>query len=393
MSVPVFVCEIAFGYGPAAASPVWTDVSSYLRGFHIVRGKQYELNAYQAGTCDITLRNTDRRFDPTNTAGPYYPNVLPMVPVRISATFQSTTYRLFTGYVERYPQTRTGPTYAETVIQAVDGFELLSNASLPGATYPQELSGTRVSRVLDAAGWSSTARDIATGISNIPAYTFTDADGIVPLTHLQDVEAAELGNLFISNDGRVKYQDRHTSTGASQATFTDQPSVDTGAIGYTDIVASLDKDLIYNDWRGTRSGGVMQEALDSASITSYFQRIQTRTPLLVTDTDVLNQMTFLLSQYKDPALRISRITVTPGSNTTAWTQVLARELNEQITVNAHPPGGGATLTQASLIASIDLTLTTDAVAAQCVYGLLPASTVSYWQASISAVGSTTRAGY
>jgi hypothetical protein len=392
--LPVFICELALGYNPGDSAPVWTDVSAYLRSFHITRGRQYELNEMQAGTCDITLKNLDRRFDPTYASSPYYPNVRPMVPVRISATFASTTYRLFTGYVERFPQNRTGPTYAETVVQAVDGFELLTNAVLPGAVYPQELSGTRVTRVLDAAAWSASARSIAAGQSQIPAYTFADTDLVQPLQHLQDVTLSELGTFFISNDGRTTFLDRHSSLGTtSTATFTDQPAVDVTAIGYADIVTSYDKDLIINDWRGQRTGGVVQEALDSASIAKYFQRTQARTPLLTTDAEVLSQMQYLNSQYKEPALRVSEITVTPGNQSAAWTQVLLREIGDRITVREHPPGGGAALVQDSFIQRVDFGVDTHAVRAKVVWGLLPAATAGFWQADVSQVGTDTRAGY
>ena len=378
-TVPAFVCELALGYNPGDAAPVYTDVSAYLRSFHIVRGRQYELNQMQAGTCDIVLKNLDRAFDPTYSSSPYYPNLRPMVPVRISAVFQSVTYRLFTGYVERFPQNRTGPTYAETQIQAVDGFELLTNSVLPGTTYPLELSGARVTRVLDAVSWSSSARAIAAGQSDVIAYTFTDVDFVDPLSHLQDVTTSELGNLFMARDGTATFLDRFTSvTTTSSGIFTDQPLVDTGDIGYSDLQKSFDKDLIFNDWRGTRSGGsVVQEALDSISITKYAQRAQSRTPLLPADSDVANQMQALLNAYKEPSMRVSQITVTPGNSTAAWLQVLQRELLDKLTVREHPPGGGAAFVQDSLIQQIDFTVDKDPASTKVVYSLLQANPTSY----------------
>lgn len=392
--IPSFVCEIALGFNPGDPSPVYTDVSAYLRSFHITRGRQYELNQMQAGTCDITLKNLDRRFDPTYASSPYYPNLRAMVPIRISAVFQATTYRLFTGYVERFPQNRTGPTYAETQVQAVDGFELLTNAVLPGATYPQELSGSRVARVLNAVNWSSSARSIAAGQSQVIAYTFGDIDFVSPLTHLQGVTQTDLGLFFISNDGRAKFLDRRSLGTVSNGTFTDQPTVDTTAIGYSGIEKSLDKDLIYNDWRGTRSGGtVFQQAIDSASQAQYFTRTQARTPLLATDAETLSQMQYLLSVYKQPVLRVNQITVTPGNGPSAWLQVLGNDLAARITVREHPPGGGPPLIQDSYIQQIDFAVGTDAASAKVIYSLLPAAVGTFWQASVSSVGTDTRAGY
>lgn len=300
---------------------------------------------------------------------------------------------LFTGYVERFPQNRTGPSYAETQIQAVDGFELLSNATLAGATYPSEVTGSRIGRVLDAVSWSSSARSIATGQSTIASYTFASTDMVVPLSHIQDVELSELGTFFITNDGRAKFQDRRSLGSTNSATFTDQPSVDTTAIGYADIVVSYDKDYIYNSWSGTRTGGTTQTVINSASITQYFLRSQSRTPLLTTDGDVQTQMQYLTATYAQPYLRVESITVTPGNNTNAWLQLLARDLTDRISVLEHPPGGGTTLVQDSYIQQIDLTVPTDPADTKLVYSLLPAGTNNFWQASVSKVGTDTRAGY
>ncbi len=52
----------------------FVDVSSYLKAFKITRGSsrvEGPIIRYEAGTCELTLDNSDRRFDPTNLAGPY----------------------------------------------------------------------------------------------------------------------------------------------------------------------------------------------------------------------------------------------------------------------------------------------------------------------------------
>ena len=52
----------------------WTDISSYLQRVEIRRGStrvESPIVRYEAGTCVLTLDNSDRRFDPTNLTGPY----------------------------------------------------------------------------------------------------------------------------------------------------------------------------------------------------------------------------------------------------------------------------------------------------------------------------------
>lgn len=382
MAFPSFKCEIAFGNKPGDAAPTWTDVSTDLRGFSITRGRQYELNQIDPGSARVTLKNLTRKYDPEYTSSSYYPNVAPVVPIRVSAVLSATTYRLFTGYVARWPQNRIGPTYAETQIACVDGFELLNAAVLPGTTYAQQLSGTRVTNVLNDAGWSSTARSIAAGSFQVPLKEFVDLDGVIALSHLRDVDAAEGGMFFNAGDGKATFLDAHSLIQSpyttSQATFTDQPLVDTSAIGYSTITASLDKDLIYNDWRGTRAGGTTQIATDATSRTNYFRRTQVLTPLLTTDTDVLQLMQYRLSQYKTPSLRFGDITVTPGSSTTAWTQALARELADRITVRAHPPGGGAAIVKDVHIQRLELTVDLHAASGRVMWSVLPADLNNYF---------------
>jgi hypothetical protein len=84
----------------------------------------------QAGEASVTLDNRDRRFDPSNTAGPYYPNVVPMRHLRIRAT-EGSTYDLFRGFVEDWGQQWSGPAPlglgdAVCEVHVVDAFKVLN---------------------------------------------------------------------------------------------------------------------------------------------------------------------------------------------------------------------------------------------------------------------------
>src|SRR5436190_16878496 len=108
---PQVVVEIAFTATPfqAASGITWVDVSSFVRTskdggapIAIRRGRQSELGRVEAGTLSLMLDNRTRVFDPLNTSSAYYPNVIPMKRIRVSAIWSSTTYRLYTGYVEAW---------------------------------------------------------------------------------------------------------------------------------------------------------------------------------------------------------------------------------------------------------------------------------------------------
>src|SRR5689334_6052607 len=114
---PTTTLEVAFTSPPFSAAPVWYDISSYLEyPARLQRGRQHELNTIEAGTLNLTLNNQDRRFDPAWSAGPYYGYLKPGRRLRLKATWTSTTYTLFDGFIERLEpkeDVRTGRAWAE----------------------------------------------------------------------------------------------------------------------------------------------------------------------------------------------------------------------------------------------------------------------------------------
>lgn len=137
MTKPAYTVQVAFGVNPLTdpTSGQWVDVTPYVRSFSTRRGRNHELGRTQAGTAQIVLDNTDRRFDPTNGSSPYSPNVRPMQHVRIRALHQSTTYDVFRGYVQDFGQQWGGPAPAGkgdafVPLQAVDAFLPLQLAQI-----------------------------------------------------------------------------------------------------------------------------------------------------------------------------------------------------------------------------------------------------------------------
>lgn len=135
--MPRCSCWVSFTTNPADA-PVWVDLTDWLRGFTIKRGRQYELDRFAAGTATITLDNRDRRFDPTYTASPYYPNVLPMKRIQLRATW-GIDYTIFDGYVDGWPQSYDQPNEAKVDVSCTDAFKILGLAKYPQSTYEYEV--------------------------------------------------------------------------------------------------------------------------------------------------------------------------------------------------------------------------------------------------------------
>jgi hypothetical protein len=168
MTWPTLTVEAAFGVNPLTVPTggQWTDLRAYVRELSWKRGRNHELSRTEAGELTMRLNNQDRRFDPTHTTGPYYPNVRPMTRIRVRAVHSSTTYDLWQGYVTDWgqgwePRPINAGGDAECTVQAVDAFGLLSLFSLAGyseAILEDEplaywrLDEVQLATVFDAAG-------------------------------------------------------------------------------------------------------------------------------------------------------------------------------------------------------------------------------------------------
>lgn len=132
---------IEFGFGStwrtALDDITWTDVSAeYVQtgqGCVVRRGRGTERDRFNAGTCKFQLDNRTRAFDPLYAAGPYADDLLPGVPVRVSATVSGDTHTLFLGYVREWPQEYDlGEDRMATVdIDAADLLEFLARTKSP----------------------------------------------------------------------------------------------------------------------------------------------------------------------------------------------------------------------------------------------------------------------
>ncbi|MEV7589727.1 LamG-like jellyroll fold domain-containing protein [Streptomyces sp. NPDC089922] len=63
-TIPKVTVEVAFDGGPFSSSYSWTDISDYVEGFQVKRGRNTELDRIEAGTLSLSLDNSDGRFTP-----------------------------------------------------------------------------------------------------------------------------------------------------------------------------------------------------------------------------------------------------------------------------------------------------------------------------------------
>ncbi len=148
MKAPVVKVEIAYGYTwqTEPGSITWTDETSrVMQAPKIVtsRGATSARGAVVAGTCSFSLRNQDRRFDPTHTAGPHYGLLRPGTPVRVRATpAGGTIAHVWRGTIPSWPQRYDiGNRHAWVPITAYDAIDKLSRAKIPRSVLEVEIGG------------------------------------------------------------------------------------------------------------------------------------------------------------------------------------------------------------------------------------------------------------
>lgn len=84
----------------------------------------------QAGTCSVEFDNSDRRFDPLHAAGPYFGDLTPGVPLRVSVDTGSGAVPIFTGFIHSWPQDYDlSDNLAVCSVQATDAFRILNRGS------------------------------------------------------------------------------------------------------------------------------------------------------------------------------------------------------------------------------------------------------------------------
>lgn len=159
--------EIAFLSAGSAFSQVaqWTDVSADLRSVSITRGRQVELDRFNAGTATVVLANRSAQYDPLNTSGPHFGNILPMKRIRISVSTDGILPEIFEGYVQGYAQAYQYTKDATTTLTCSDAFLVLAGTSLPTGFYSNVVAGdgAKFYYRLDEAAGSTFATDSISG--------------------------------------------------------------------------------------------------------------------------------------------------------------------------------------------------------------------------------------
>jgi hypothetical protein len=377
MAVPVVNAIINFSTGPAFAqaviigqaifgtnvfadsAAVIVDVSDQVNSIQTTRGRNALADEFQTGQLSLRIVDQNGDFNPQNPASPYYELLTPMKKVQITATFEGTTYPVFSGFITSYltTQPKDATEVAYTTIQAVDAYRLAQNAQIStvtGAT-AGDLSGTRVNQILDQISWPNTMRDVDAGLTtlqNDPGTTRTS------LASLQTVANSEYGAIYVDASGSFVFQDRSVTVSSIAGTPTLFADDGTG-IKYANANWKLDDTLVFNSATVTRSGGTAQVATNAASIAKYFIHSYFLNNLLMqTDAVALDYAQAYVASRAETSIRCDAIELdlyTPDYDT-GVIAALNLDFFDPITVITTQPGG-STLEKTLQIFGVNMNIT------------------------------------
>jgi len=360
MAVPTINATINFSTGPSFAqalildegilgtnilsdsTAVIVDVSNQINRIETKRGRNALIDEFQTGTLTLRIIDQNGDFNPENPASPYYTYLTPMKKVQITATYNSVTYPIFSGfitsYVTTYPREAEDVTY--TTIQAVDALRLAQNAQIStvaGAT-AGELSGARINDILDQISWPATMRDIDAGLTTVQADPGTTRTALAALV---TVTQSEYGAFYVDASGSFVFQDRAVTAGSVGGTPTVFADDGTG-IDYADVAWILNDVLVFNKATITRVGGSAQVATNQDSIDKYFLHSYFLDGLLMeSDAVALDYAQAYVASRAETSIRCDAITLdlyTPNY-TTGVVAALNLDFFDPITIKTTQPGG------------------------------------------------------
>ena len=335
------------------------DITEYCQLVSITRGRQDQFAQFNAGQCSLTLLNNDRRFDPINTASPYYDAAAGrsgVVPRR-KVTVKSGSNFLFTGRI-----TDIDVIYnyqlSEVVITAADDFVLLANTVVEADTTPSvELSGARVDFLLDLpeVDYPLATRDISAGLATLGAYQI-DANTNA-LTYLQSIATSEQGACFIAANGDLTFTDRLDASFASISAEFSDAGVD---IPYDALEVIYGQEFLYNRIQATVQGGAVQVADDAASQAEFgITTLALPDLLLQSNDEALTLADYLVALYAEPQYRFDNVGVLVSALSAPDRDIVnALELQDVVEITrSYSTGSPASVTELYKVERLSHTIT------------------------------------
>lgn len=323
------------------AGTFFYDVTQYVKGLSISRGKNRDIDSYTAGESVVTMNNYNRYFDPTYAASPFYGNIIPRREVKISTN----GIQQYFGTIDDWNLVYNIQGESTVSFVTSDGFYKFNNQTLTPGTATVQTSGARINAVLNDpnVAWPSTFRNIDTGVVTLGANVV--ADNTNALAYLKLVEKTEFGAFFIAKNGYATFKDRTLVQPIIPAVLLTD---DGTGVGYSDIRIIYGSEQLANEI--VVSSVVTAStvtAIDLASQGVYGVLNLTLSDLLMNSNDDVEDLAvFLANKFSQPEYRFEAVEVILDDlSLENQNKILNLELNDVIKVKFTPNGIGPAIEQ------------------------------------------------
>lgn len=198
MPNPTYTVEIAF------TSNSYTNITSDCLRLSINR----ELATYESGLsmgrCEFIVDNNQKKYSPLNSASPYYGYLNPNRPVRVNVTYITSTYTLFTGFLDALT---IDPQFGKQSVH-IQASDVVKNLKAQTISMPIRANinvGSLVSEILSYA---------TVPVSDRHVHSFTDTlafswfEKREPIGILNDLLTYGYYNAYVAGNGQIHVHDR-----------------------------------------------------------------------------------------------------------------------------------------------------------------------------------------
>jgi hypothetical protein len=331
----------------------FVDLTSMIQSIGITRGRNRELEQFNAGTASIRFRDPNRILDPLNASSPYYPFVGPRNPIEVYAD----GVRIFSGVVADWDLEYGISAQANfTTARCVDAFTVLANQNFNEWTPTAQASGARVNAVLDRPEVIYQGpRSIDAGNSTLGAYTITAGTNV--LNYLQLITASEQGYLFIGGDGTLNFKGRASALNPTPSIqFTDDGS----GVSYQSLTNQYGDELLYNYVQTQSPAGGVQTTFNANSVALYQSQQYSKLDLLNSTTaEVAALGNYVLGRYMNPQVRFTGVQVQLAAlNSDDQMSVLQTDLTDIVSVlKSFTAGTPSSVTQTLITSGVEHQIT------------------------------------
>lgn len=223
-----------------------TDLTPYVsapgNGLGLNRGINRE-GRPMISTLNLAVLNSDGRFTPENSAGPYYGQLVPNVPIQVTSTHNTVSYTHWTGYIRKFRVGWASGTVPMCQMTCTDIAEdLAKSGPINVDTATTVAVNTALTSIATAIGLTAGDLSLDASIQTLPLHVVSGQDA---LTAMVEAAQSEMGGLlWVTADGKIRFENRHSRLGVTpDHTWGDGTVIFPKAISYdlnnTDLIGKI----------------------------------------------------------------------------------------------------------------------------------------------------------